>query len=103
MKTSPHLPGSLADLYPASVHVRHCGLGSADDLTIWQYARDDGFTIISKDSDFQDWSVLRGHPPKFIGLRAANCSSREIENLLQTAGQTIGFRRKPGSSKGGTR
>jgi len=82
---SPRLPAVLADVYPASAHVHQCGLGSADDSAIWQYAKDNAFTIVSKDSDFQDRSVLDGHPPKLIWLRAGNCDSTEIENLLRTA------------------
>ena len=60
-------------------------MGSAEDSVIWQYAKNNAFTIVSKDSDFQDRSVLYGHPPKLIWLRAANCTSTEIENLLRTA------------------
>ena len=82
---SVRLPGVLADVYPGSKHVHHCGLGSADDSSIWQYAKDHSFTIVSKDSDFQERSVLYGHPPKLIWLRAANCTSAEIESLLRTA------------------
>ena len=80
---SVRLPSVLADVYPGSAHVHHCGLGSADDSSIWQYAKDNSFTIVSKDSDFQERSVL--HPPKLIWLRAANCTSAEIESLLRTA------------------
>ena len=80
---SLRLPEVLADVYPGSAHVHDCGLGSADDSAIWQYAKDNAFTIVSKDSDFQERSVLQGQPPKFIWLRAANCSTDEIENLLR--------------------
>jgi predicted nuclease of predicted toxin-antitoxin system len=82
---SPRLAGSLGDVYPGSAHVHDCGLGSADDEAVWQYARDKDFSIVSKDSDFQERSVLRGHPPKVIWLRAANCTTAEIESLLRTA------------------
>jgi predicted nuclease of predicted toxin-antitoxin system len=64
-------------------------LGSSDDEAIWQYARDNGFTIISKDSDFQERSVLRGHPPKVVWLRATNCTTALIENLLLTASPLV--------------
>lgn len=87
---SPHLVEALADIYPSSVHVHACGLGSADDNAVWQYAKDNGFTIVSKDSDFQERSVLRGHPPKLIWLRTANCTSAEIENLLRIALPIVG-------------
>jgi predicted nuclease of predicted toxin-antitoxin system len=82
---SSRLPALLADVYPESAHVHHCGLGSGDDSAIWQYAKKNGYTIVSKDSDFQESSVLHGHPPKLIWLRAANCSSDEIEDLLRMA------------------
>jgi predicted nuclease of predicted toxin-antitoxin system len=81
---SPRLPEVLAETYPGSLHVDVCGLGNADDSSIWQYAKDNGFTIVSKDSDFQERSVLHGQPPKFIWLRAGNCSAKEIEKLLRT-------------------
>jgi predicted nuclease of predicted toxin-antitoxin system len=82
---SPRLVRTLADVYPGSAHVHDCGLGSADDHTIWRYAKDNGFTIVSKDSDFQERSVLQGFPPKFLWLRAGNCTSAEIESLLRAA------------------
>lgn len=82
---SPRLPEVLADAYPGSSHVHHCGLERAEDAEIWHYARDNGFTIVSKDFDFQERSVLVGHPPKFIWLRVGNCSTAEIENLLRAA------------------
>lgn len=86
---SPRLSAALADIYPGSAHVHQCGLGSADDLAVWQYAKDNGFAIVSKDSDFQERSVLLGAPPKIIWLRATNCTSDQIENLLRVALPTI--------------
>jgi predicted nuclease of predicted toxin-antitoxin system len=82
---SPRLLVVLADVYPDSAHVHQCGLASADDASVWQYAKDKGFTIVSKGSDFQERSILRGYPPKVIWLRASNCTSAEIESLLRTA------------------
>lgn len=82
---SPRLAGLLADVYPGSAHVHDCGLGSADDEAVWQYARDKDFSIVSKDSDFQERSVLRGYPPKVIWLRVSNCTTAEIETLLRAA------------------
>jgi predicted nuclease of predicted toxin-antitoxin system len=86
---SPRLAGLLADVYPGSAHVHACGLGSADDEVIWQYARDEHFSIVSKDSDFQERSVIRGHPPKVIWLHAANCATAEIESALRAAQPVI--------------
>jgi predicted nuclease of predicted toxin-antitoxin system len=36
---SPRLADSLSDLYPDSSHVHECGLGSATDEAIWEYAK----------------------------------------------------------------
>jgi len=44
---SVRLPSVLADVYPGSAHVHYRGLGSADDSYIWQYAKDNSFTIVS--------------------------------------------------------
>jgi predicted nuclease of predicted toxin-antitoxin system len=63
---SPRLPRLLADIYADSVHVREVGLRDADDSDVWEYAKLNGFTIVSKDSDFQQRSLLYGSPPKFI-------------------------------------
>ena len=46
------LVNRLADVYPESKHVRQVGLGEADDLTVWDYAKDNDFVIVSKDEDF---------------------------------------------------
>jgi len=80
---SPHLVGSLADLYPESLHVRGAGLQAADDETIWVHAREHGFAIVSKDADFRQRSFLYGRPPKMIWIRHGNCSISEIEAILR--------------------
>ena len=85
----PKLVNSLAGLYPDSLHVRGVGLREAADSTIWEYAKQNGFTIVSKDSDFQQRSLLYGQPPKFIWLRIGNCSVLDIEDLLKRHSATI--------------
>jgi predicted nuclease of predicted toxin-antitoxin system len=79
------LARTLAGDFPGSAHVHECGLGSGDDSAIWQYAKENGYTLVSKDSDFQERSILHGSPPKLIWLRATNCSTAEIERLLRGA------------------
>jgi predicted nuclease of predicted toxin-antitoxin system len=84
-----NLPPRLADVlqsqFPGSIHVHSCGLESADDEAIWEYAGRGGFTIVSKDSDFQERSVLRGSPPKVIWLRIPNSSTAEIAAWIRGA------------------
>ena len=63
---SPKLPRLLETLFPGSAHVRECGLKGFPDEDVWEYARANGFIILSKDSDFQQRSLLYGHPPKIV-------------------------------------
>lgn len=80
---SSRLPRFLHDLYPGSIHVREVGLQAAEDPIVWEYAKDHGFVIVSKDSDFQQRSLLFGAPPKFVWLRIGNCSVQESAELLR--------------------
>lgn len=80
---APRLPRLLADLYAKNVHVRNIGLRDASDEDIWEYAKQRGYVIVSKNSDFQQRSLLRGYPPKFVWLRVGNCSVKTIEDLLR--------------------
>ena len=63
---SHKLKNSLNDLFPDSVHVGDLGLWSSEDLEVWEYAKADSLTIISKDSDFRHLRFAYGHPLKVI-------------------------------------
>ena len=80
---SPRLPRRLSDIYQSSTHVRNVGLREADDSIIWAYALAHGYTIVSKDSDFQIRSIIDGHPPKVIWIRIGNASTNAVENMLR--------------------
>jgi predicted nuclease of predicted toxin-antitoxin system len=77
------LPKKLADLYPASRHIREVGMKESQDIDIWNHAKVNGFVIVSKDLDFQQRSLLYGHPPKVVRLRVGNCTVQTIEDLLR--------------------
>ena len=68
--------------YPDSAQVKKLGLQDSTDLQIWDYARKNGYTIVTFDSDFMDMANLKGHPPKIIWLRAGNTKTDSIANLL---------------------
>ena len=80
---SDRIVPQVLDLFPESVHVKSAGLLHSDDTLLWQFAKENGFTIVSKDSDFHQRSLIFGQPPKFIFLRAGNCSTRKILDLLR--------------------
>lgn len=86
---SPRLAAPLNGLYPGSTHVEDCGLISATDEQIWQFARENGFAIVTKDSDFSELSGLRGFPPKVIWLRAGNCTTDRALTTLRESSQGI--------------
>ncbi len=79
----------LADLFPNSSHVNNHFMTRAGDGVIWEFARANGYTLVTKDADYRDMRLLRGHPPKVIWLRVANRPDREIENLLRSHAQAI--------------
>lgn len=80
---SPKLVALLADLFPASQHVRESGLERADDLSVWRYALEHGFAIVTKDSDFQERSQIAGSAPKIVWIRRGNCATNEVEAMLR--------------------
>ena len=80
---SPRLCRTLRDLWPEMIHVRDVGLEAVDDPVVWDYARQRGFTIVSKDSDFNNLSFLFGAPPKVMWIQLGNCSTVEVETVLR--------------------
>lgn len=78
------LVAALVDVFPGSRHVRDLGMATADDDAIWDYARQHGFAIASKDTDFYHRSMLFGQPPKVVWIRLGNCSTAQIEALLRS-------------------
>jgi predicted nuclease of predicted toxin-antitoxin system len=79
----------IRDIYPNSSHVKILQLISTNDSLIWEYAKINDFTIVSKDADFYQRSLVYGHPPKFIYLRVGNCSTSRIISILKTEFNTI--------------
>jgi predicted nuclease of predicted toxin-antitoxin system len=61
----------------------------AKDSKIWQYAKDNGYTIITRDNDFNDLIAIRDFPPKIIWLRTGNCSRKFTADLLTRSKQSI--------------
>jgi predicted nuclease of predicted toxin-antitoxin system len=80
---APKLVGALDDLYPGSQHVTDVGLTAATDLRIWDFAKENGYIVVTKDKDFREFSLDMGAPPKLIWIGMGNCSTREIERALR--------------------
>jgi predicted nuclease of predicted toxin-antitoxin system len=88
---SPKLPRILSVDFPESMHVRDCGLKGFPDEDVWEYARNNGFTIVSKDSDFYQRSLLYGPPPKLVWLRIGNCTRDILIALITKYKEQIYF------------
>lgn len=86
---SPKLLYRLASLYPGSSHVSLVGLDTADDRTVWEYARRHDYIIVTKDADYSELLLLYGFPPKIIWIRRGNCSTSTIEMLLRNNFEAI--------------
>lgn len=80
---SPRLTQMLSGVFPECSHVRSAGLRGAEDRQIWEYARREGFTIVSKDTDFRERSYVEGAPPKVVWLDVGNAGTQAIEGLLR--------------------
>ncbi|HEY8623538.1 MAG TPA: DUF5615 family PIN-like protein [Casimicrobiaceae bacterium] len=80
---SPNLVALLANVFPQSLHVRDAGLARADDESVWRFALERGFAIVTKDSDFQERSQFAGSAPKIVWIRRGNCSTRDTEAMLR--------------------
>lgn len=72
----------IKEFFPQSSHVRLLHLEKAEDLKVWQYAKEHGFHILTKDTDFQGINVLYGFPPKTVRIHIGNTSTKYITELI---------------------
>ena len=86
---SRRLVRSISDVFPETSHVSEHGLSEADDSTVWDFARERQFAIVSMDEDFRQLSFLYGAPPKVIWVRLGNCSTDDIDRLLRKRAEEI--------------
>ncbi len=89
----------ILDLYPGSTHVKSHDLIRSDDVLIWTFARQHGYSIVSNDDDFHQRSLVFGHPPKLVFLRIGNCPTNQITELLRdNQGLLLAFESDPTAS-----
>jgi predicted nuclease of predicted toxin-antitoxin system len=88
---SPNLVTKLIEKFPDSKHLINLNLDKATDFEIWEYARNNNFIIISKDTDFININALKGFPPKVICIQRGNCSTDQIFQLITGNFITIKF------------
>ncbi len=81
----------IQDFFLESSTVLHLNLQDASDLTIFHYARENGFTIVTFDSDFVDLNIVKGTPPKIVWLRTGNLTTKSIAHLLKTHQESLTY------------
>ncbi len=72
----------IAELFPFSEQVYLLGLHEAEDMEIWDFAKNHCYTIVTKDSDFHELVLIYGIPPKIIWLRCGNVTNHFIVQLI---------------------
>lgn len=81
---------SVVSLYPHSNHVVLCGLENTLDVSIFQYAKEEGFAaILTNDHNFLTISLRFSPPPKILLLRKGNLSNTQVTSLLIAFEDTI--------------
>jgi len=72
----------LPEIYLGSSHVKIEGLLNSPDRFIWEFAKKNGFIIVTQDSDFNELNSLLGFPPKIIWIRTGNLKTQAIIEVL---------------------
>jgi predicted nuclease of predicted toxin-antitoxin system len=73
----------ISDIFTDTNHVMLENLDESSDEKVWYFARHNNYTIVTKDSDFNDLAIYKGTPPKIIWIKLGNCKVVEIENILR--------------------
>ena len=77
-----NLPAALARLLPVECsHATDIGPQPSDNQ-LWILARENDWTVLTRDTDFFDRIMLEGSPPKVIWVRLGNIRKAELESLL---------------------
>lgn len=73
----------LAAQFPGIEHVRNIPISQpATDEAIWQFAKANGYVIVTNDEDFLRLVLQRGFPPKVVLLRLGNQHTNMLRDVL---------------------
>ena len=86
---SYRLVKELESRFPGTQQFKRLGLNNTSDREIWAYARKENYVLIPFDSDFYDFSIAFGHPPKVIWLKFSNQASQNVLNILLSKAEQI--------------
>jgi predicted nuclease of predicted toxin-antitoxin system len=69
---------NLTSIFEDCKRVKELALENKTDREIWQYTKNNGFTIVTFEADFHELATIFGHPPKIIWLRTGNINTTEL-------------------------
>ena len=79
----PGLARYLTDRFDVQAsHVRDLGLKDADDLIIFQYARQTPSIVVTKDSDFVELVYRYGTPPQIVWVTCGNTTNDNLKRVF---------------------
>jgi len=73
---------NLNDSFSEVRQVRELKLENIKDSIIWEYAKENNFSIVTFDADYFDLCNLKGFPPKIIWLRTGNTDTNKLAKVL---------------------
>lgn len=73
---------------PGFVHLRDLG-DDWTDTQVWSYAKREGLTIVTKDTDFSDRILLAAPPPRVIHIRLGNMKMRDFHLSIANRWEAI--------------
>jgi predicted nuclease of predicted toxin-antitoxin system len=74
----------ILDLFPDSTHVEEHDLIQIPDFAVWEFARANGYAIVTADADFYELATSSGPPPKVIWLRGCDYPTAVAEELIRS-------------------
>lgn len=77
-----NLPTTLATRLGVPCQHAHDLGRQLTDSQLWEHARRDGWTLLTKDADFFDRLTLEGPPPKVVWVRTGNLRRNALETML---------------------
>ena len=80
---SHKLVARLHDIFPGSTHVMLENMDEVQDEIIWEFAKANDFTIVTKDADYNEINLINSFPPKVVWLRIGNCKIADLERIVR--------------------
>jgi predicted nuclease of predicted toxin-antitoxin system len=68
--------------FEAVLHVRDIGLDESPDTSIWRYALQHSYDLLTKDDDFVRLVLAEGFPPRVVTLQNAQVPVRILAECL---------------------